>query len=109
MKIYQGYVDFSNNAHINVIDGENVKPLKHVVRHSPTGFSWGYGGSGPADTALSILTDCLGEKIANSLYGQFKWDFVAAWSFNPGICFEITEDQIRFWVDIQLSKPVGAK
>jgi len=26
-----------------------------VVWHSPTGFEWGYGGSGPADFALNIL------------------------------------------------------
>src|SRR5512135_81505 len=31
--------------------------LRHLVKHSPTGFSWGYGGSGPADLALSILRD----------------------------------------------------
>lgn len=26
-----------------------------VVQHSPTGFEWGYGGSGPADLALNVL------------------------------------------------------
>jgi len=26
-----------------------------VIHHSPTGFSWGYEGSGPADLALNIL------------------------------------------------------
>jgi len=31
--------------------------LKHIVRHSPDGFQWGYGGSGPSDLALSIMTD----------------------------------------------------
>jgi hypothetical protein len=35
-------------------------PLRHVVRHSPTGFGWGYGGSGPADLARSLLIDALG-------------------------------------------------
>ncbi|MBT9252140.1 MAG: hypothetical protein KM296_00220 [Brockia lithotrophica] len=37
----------------------NGMPLHHVERHSPTGFEWGYGGSGPADLALSILHDYL--------------------------------------------------
>lgn len=32
-------------------------PLRHVAVHSPTGFECGYGGSGPADLALSILAD----------------------------------------------------
>lgn len=31
--------------------------VPHVVWHSPTGLEYGYGGSGPADTALSILAD----------------------------------------------------
>jgi len=26
----------------------------HIVHHSPTGFEWGYGGSGPADLALNL-------------------------------------------------------
>ena len=37
----------------------DFRPLRHVIFHSPTGFSWGYGGSGPADLALSILGDHL--------------------------------------------------
>src|SRR5204862_6265890 len=36
------------------------EPLKHVVHHSPDGFQWGYGGSGPADLALSILSAVIG-------------------------------------------------
>jgi len=68
--------------------------LKHIVRHSPTGFNWGYGGSGPADTALSILTDCLGLDRANQLYQDFKWDFVAGW----GSEWSITEEEIKRWV-----------
>lgn len=36
-------------------------PLRtDVYNHSPTGFEWGYGGSGPAQTALAILCDYLG-------------------------------------------------
>jgi hypothetical protein len=31
--------------------------LRHVIYHSPAGLEWGYGGSGPADTALSLLAD----------------------------------------------------
>jgi hypothetical protein len=69
---------------------ERVLPLRHVVVHSPTGFEWGYGGSGPADLALSILADHFGEhqkarrrfseegvERAWRLHQHFKWDFVA--------------------------------
>jgi len=57
----------------------NNKPLKHIVKHSPTGFNWGYGGSGPADLALSILADCVGLETAEKHYQRFKWDYVAKW------------------------------
>jgi hypothetical protein len=41
-------------------DGRQTGVLRHVVRHSPTGLTWGYGGSGPADTARSLLIAALG-------------------------------------------------
>lgn len=74
--------------------------LPHIERHSPDGFNWGYGGSGPADTALSILTDCLGESQARLLYMQFKWDFVAAW----GQEFSIAEKVIKDWAREERAK-----
>ncbi len=42
-------------------DGQILGVLRHVARHSPTGMSWGYTGSGAADLALSLLVDALGE------------------------------------------------
>jgi hypothetical protein len=36
------------------------EPLRHVVKHSPTGFEWGYEGSGPAELARCLLIDVLG-------------------------------------------------
>ena len=30
-----------------------------IVNHSPTGFCWGYAGSGPAQLSLAILLDHL--------------------------------------------------
>lgn len=53
-----------------------------VIHHSPSGFSWGYAGSGPADLALNICEMILshegfeGERT-NDLH---KGDcFLAAW------------------------------
>jgi hypothetical protein len=38
----------------------SVRSLAHrVVKHSPTGFEWGYAGSGPHDLALNLLIDAL--------------------------------------------------
>lgn len=49
-----------------------------LYNHSPTGFEWGYGGSGPAQVALAILADHLGnDDEAMSLYQDFKHAVVA--------------------------------
>lgn len=71
------------------------KPLPHVIRHSPTGYEWGYGGSGPADLALSILADVIGPTTADYFYQDFKWEFVAAWSDR----WEIRRDEILRWLE----------
>ena len=107
MKTYKGYVK-SGECIIMVETDIGTYQLKHIVMHSPTGLTWGYLGSGPADTALSILTDCLNEDDARCLYQQFKFDFVGSWPVHNGHCIEITEQDIKQWADIQLGKPVGA-
>ena len=43
-----------------VLDGHAVTPLRHYPYHSPTGFEWGYNGSGPSDLARCILLDHYG-------------------------------------------------
>lgn len=46
--------------------------------HSPTGFAWGYGGSGPAQLAFAILYDYFSDKdIAFRNYQQFKWEVIS--------------------------------
>ena len=54
--------DLPGDAAVAVEEGGCRWPLPHLVYHSPSGLSWGYHGSGPADTALSILADALGER-----------------------------------------------
>jgi Family of unknown function (DUF6166) len=44
--------------------GDLIGELVHVRKHSPTGMSWGYGGSGAADCARSLLIDALGEQAS---------------------------------------------
>lgn len=48
---------------------DQAHPLSHVTHHSPTGMEWGYGGSGPADLSLSILSHCL-RGMLTQLYGD---------------------------------------
>lgn len=75
--------------------------LQHIERHSPDGFQWGYGGSGPADLSLAILTDyCTkfkidNKEIPNKYYQQFKKDFLES----AGQKLEITSEQIKGWLE----------
>ena len=54
-------------------------PLRLDLRkHSPSGPDWGYVGSGPAQLALAILADYLGDdEEALELYQAFKAAVIA--------------------------------
>jgi Family of unknown function (DUF6166) len=56
--------------------GTRPIPLRRrgdLANHSPTGFEWGYAGSGPAQLALAILADATGDgALALSLHQRFK-------------------------------------
>lgn len=55
-----------------------LPPRLDLANHSPTGLSYGYGGSGPAQCALAILADALGDdKLALKIYQDFKWMMLA--------------------------------
>jgi hypothetical protein len=60
-------------------DGIETNVPWRIKKHSPTGMEWGYGGSGPADFALNILSIFIGQKEAekNQMYQDFKWRFVS--------------------------------
>ena len=60
------------------VDGKPLPARLDLMNHSPTGFEWGYGGSGPAQLALAILADYLGDdQKALDLYQDFKQAAVA--------------------------------
>ncbi len=107
---YVGYRT-EKGAQVYVVRNGQPEPLHHVVRHSPTGFEWGYGGSGPADLALSILADYLGDEVAAAeLKGRFKEQVV---SRLPRAAWMLTEDAIasflrRQSVDIPVAVPAYA-
>ena len=60
--MYHGYGDAAAAAGrlVTVTRDGSKAPLRHIVRHSPTGLTWGYGGSRPAGLARSLLVDALG-------------------------------------------------
>ena len=59
-------------------DGTARMTCPHVVRHSPSGPEWGYGGSGPADCARSVLLALVDEATADAHYQAFKAEVIAA-------------------------------
>ena len=76
MKTYEGRRE--GYAAIVTVDGQPLNPRLDLWNHSPTGFEWGYGGSGPAQLALALLADHLGnDEKAVSQYQAFKFAVVA--------------------------------
>lgn len=58
------------------LDGQELSPAESqkIINHSPDGFNWGYGGSGPCQLALAIVLKLTGK---SSGYQQFKQDVIA--------------------------------
>lgn len=82
-----------------------------VVHHSPSGYEFGYGGSGPADLALNVLNlfappgaDGLrpvrcyrhaASRTAWQLHQLFKWKFIGPLPEEGGV---IPGTLIRAWI-----------
>jgi hypothetical protein len=85
-KTYMGVAqcdDGSGGCVVHVIDDRGCRPLDprfDLREHSPTGFNWGYGGSGPAQLALALCADALGDDArAQRIYQAFKFAVVTRW------------------------------
>lgn len=72
---------------------------QRYVRHSPDGFEFGYGGSGPADCALNLLALFIPVKEAtfNGLYQDFKAGFVSTIDQEKGGTIDAAD--VRAWID----------
>ncbi len=95
MKVYHG-TRADDGSTVIASDEAGERPLapRFDLRcHSPTGFQWGYGGSGPAQLALALCADALGDDDhARDVYQRFKFQVVAALA---GDAWTLTEDQIK--------------
>ena len=57
---------------------QRLEPRNDLYDHSPDGFNWGYGGSGPAQLALALCADVMQDDArALRIYQTFKRTFVA--------------------------------
>jgi hypothetical protein len=90
MKRYEGIRQ--GHAVTVTVDGRRLNPRHDLWNHSPSGFEWGYGGSGPAQLALAILADHLGDdQEALNFYQRFKWAVIAEL---PGLGWTLTSRDI---------------
>lgn len=101
MKEYRGHRDATGTGIVEVIEGgvSRSLPLRlDLENHSPTGFEWSYGGSGPAQLALAILADATGDdELAVRLHQPFKWRHVATlpkvfWAMNESVVREFVRE-----------------
>jgi len=123
MKIYKGYSDRDDATGPTSVlvyeEGHESYRLRHLIVHSPTGMSHGYHGSGPADLALAILADYLGETTAIPaherydhaiagvihetgawlLHQEFKRDVVAPLPQSQG--FTIDGATVAAWLELR--------
>lgn len=77
---------------IHVLD-----PRLDLRNHSPTGLSWGYSGSGPAQLALAILCHALhSDERAEELYQEFKDAVVSRLDQNQP--WRLTTHEVLGWV-----------
>jgi hypothetical protein len=74
----------------------NPRESQRLINHSPDGFSWGYGGSGPSQLALAILLMMIDEEDALRLYQDFKWKFIAGAPQHQDL--KILVDDVRAWI-----------
>jgi hypothetical protein len=99
-------------------DGHVRTNVPHiVVEHSPTGFLWGYSGSGPSDLALNICEAILamqgykGKRIrcyrgtcfqvAWDLHPIFREEFLAKMPHEGGM---IPYEQAQSWITAQMQR-----
>lgn len=72
-------------------------PLQLEIRnHSPTGFAWGYHGSGPSQLALAILMQ-IDPRRAVLLYQAYKRAVIARLPIDKG--FVLPAADVRDWLN----------
>jgi len=87
------------------VDGHPLNPRLDLWSHSPTGFEWGYLGSGPAQLALALLADHLNDdEEAVRLHQEFKQVVVANLDRRS---WRLTGEQIQRIVNALKANGVG--
>jgi hypothetical protein len=101
--IYRGYRNTSLGAQVDRSDEKKLDPRWDLRNHSPDGFEWGYGGSGPSQLALAIIADTLRDRMPNKpeadrmtmmVYQDFKWHVIQGLAYNT---WQLAQDAVFNW------------
>lgn len=98
----EGFPEEDHGEATVYVNGKQLRPTRslRLRNHSPTGFSWGYEGSGPAQLALAILLEAgLSDQHAIERYQQFKTAYVRHW---PEASYFKTEIALGDWLGLTL-------
>ena len=123
LKTYYGHVPTGDHSlYVTVRDHKKgLKALSHHLRYSPTGYNWGYGGSGPSELARCILLDAFGvddcpdtpnecrcdNNWAESSYPAFRDSVIS--DLKQEEDWKLYQDWILDWVFDHLSESVEIK
>lgn len=92
----------SRRVHINA-ELLSPVPSQAIHNHSPDGFNWSYGGSGPSQLALAILLKFLPRSEAQEHYQHFKWDIIATL---PDGNFSLPVAKVQEWIAAHRQVPM---
>ena len=83
---------------LNLSEHRRLSPDRSldVVNHSPSGFEWGYAGSGPAQLACGLLLDYYDDaQIAREHYIAFRTRVISQLECDgPAACWHLTGEEI---------------
>lgn len=81
-------------------NGTTLPDCTDIVNHSPCGFAWGYGGSGPAQLALAIMVKEYGRDLEQHPchYQKLKSCLIA--ELESDSPFEFSSSRVRELVDL---------
>ena len=81
------------------VDGEPLDRRYDLLSASPSGFEYGYGGSGPAQLAIAMLSHAFDDEFAERHYQRFKREVVAEL---PESGWKLTKQDLDEWREVSI-------
>ncbi len=79
----------------------NLRPSRHWT---PDGFSWGYVGAGPTETAYALLAEATGSStMARRLAPRYAADVIA--TIPQGQAWSLPASAVSQWADLAVAPP----